>query len=107
MNIGSSVGDSSFPFRHRGSSRNEDEGLFQRARWCDVKFTPAAIPGGFLVDLEPIADSRGFFARSWCREEFTALGLDGNLAQCNISYNREAGTLRGMHYQAEPHGEAK
>lgn len=72
-----------------------------------MKFTPTVLPGVFLVDLEPIADGRGFFARSWCREEFTALGLDGNLTQCNISYNREAGTLRGMHYQAEPHGEAK
>lgn len=72
-----------------------------------MKFTPTVLPGVYLVDLEPIEDERGFFARSWCQEEFSALGLDGNLAQCNISYNRARGTLRGMHYQAEPHGEAK
>jgi dTDP-4-dehydrorhamnose 3,5-epimerase len=72
-----------------------------------VKFTPTALPGVYLVDLEPIEDDRGFFARAWCREEFTALGLDANLEQCNISFNRHKGTLRGLHFQAEPHGEAK
>jgi dTDP-4-dehydrorhamnose 3,5-epimerase len=72
-----------------------------------VKFTPTGLPGVFLVDLEPIEDERGFFARSWCREEFSALGIDCNLEQCNISFNRHKGTLRGMHFQAEPHGEAK
>jgi dTDP-4-dehydrorhamnose 3,5-epimerase len=72
-----------------------------------VKFTATALPGVYLVDLEPIADDRGFFARAWCREEFAALGLDAHLEQCNISYNRHKGTLRGMHFQAEPHGEAK
>jgi dTDP-4-dehydrorhamnose 3,5-epimerase len=72
-----------------------------------VKFSPTELPGVYVVDLEPIEDERGFFARTWCQEEFAALGLDGNLAQCNISYNRLRGTLRGMHYQAEPHGEAK
>jgi dTDP-4-dehydrorhamnose 3,5-epimerase len=72
-----------------------------------VKFTPTDLPGVYLIDLEPIEDERGFFARSWCSEVFVANGLDGNLEQCNISFNRYKGTLRGMHFQAEPHGEAK
>jgi dTDP-4-dehydrorhamnose 3,5-epimerase len=72
-----------------------------------VNFTPTTLPGVYLVDLEPIEDERGFFARSWCREEFAAHGLDGNLEQCNISFSRHKGTLRGMHFQAAPHGEAK
>jgi dTDP-4-dehydrorhamnose 3,5-epimerase len=72
-----------------------------------VKFTPTTLPGVYVVDLELIEDERGFFARSWCREQFAALGLDSNLEQCNISFNRHQGTLRGMHYQAEPYGEAK
>jgi dTDP-4-dehydrorhamnose 3,5-epimerase len=72
-----------------------------------VKFTATDLPGAFLIDLEPIADERGFFARSWCGDEFAAHGLDAALAQCNISFNRRKGTLRGMHFQAAPYGEAK
>ena len=49
-------------------------------------FTPA-LPGAYIIDLEPIADERGFFARSWCGDEFAAHGLDPALAQCNISFN--------------------
>jgi dTDP-4-dehydrorhamnose 3,5-epimerase len=60
-----------------------------------------------LVDLEPIEDERGMFARSWCPNEFSRQGLDPRLAACNVSFNRAAGTLRGMHYQAPPHEEAK
>ena len=59
------------------------------------------------MDLEPHEDERGFFARSWCAEEFEKLGLNSRLSQCNISFNRKRGTLRGMHYQAEPYPEAK
>ncbi len=70
-------------------------------------FTPAALPGAYIIDLEPITDERGFFARSWCGDEFAAHGLDPALAQCNISFNHRKGTLRGMHYQTAPHGEAK
>jgi dTDP-4-dehydrorhamnose 3,5-epimerase len=72
-----------------------------------VKFTLTTLPGVYLIDIEPIADERGFFARSWCREEFAVHGLDPQLEQCNISFNRRKGTLRGMHYQAAPYGEAK
>lgn len=72
-----------------------------------MKFTPTTLPGVYLIDLDPIADERGFFARSWCHDEFAAHGLDSQLAQCNISFNQRKGTLRGLHFQAAPHGEAK
>jgi dTDP-4-dehydrorhamnose 3,5-epimerase len=72
-----------------------------------VKFTPTEIPGAFLVDIEPIEDQRGFFARTWCREEFSQQGLNPHLAQSSVSFNRSQGTLRGMHYQVSPHQEAK
>jgi dTDP-4-dehydrorhamnose 3,5-epimerase len=52
-------------------------------------------------------DDRGLFARSYCRREFQERGLNPDIAQCNISYNRMRGTLRGMHYQEAPYGEAK
>ncbi|HEX3159055.1 MAG TPA: dTDP-4-dehydrorhamnose 3,5-epimerase [Gemmatimonadaceae bacterium] len=72
-----------------------------------MRFIETRIPGAFIVDIEPRRDERGFFARSWCRDEFRAAGLEADLAQCSISYNATRGTLRGMHYQAAPHGEAK
>ena len=61
----------------------------------------------WLVELEPIADERGFFARSWSSEEFRGHGLDDRLTQTSVSFNYRRGTLRGLHYQAEPHAEAK
>lgn len=70
-------------------------------------FSATKLPGVTLIDLEPIADDRGFFARSWCAHEFNKHGLNPNLTQCNISLNRRKATLRGMHYQASPHAEAK
>lgn len=72
-----------------------------------MKFQETEIPGAWLVDPEFLVDERGFFARSWCRKEFEERGLDGNLVQCNISYNRRIGTLRGLHFQAPPNSEAK
>ena len=72
-----------------------------------MRFIPTPIAGAYVVELELIEDERGFFARSYCREEFLAHGLDLNLPQCNISYNKTKGTLRGMHYQALPYAEAK
>ena len=63
--------------------------------------------GAFLIDLEPHQDERGFFARSYCREEFASRGLNPSVAQCSVSFNRKKGTLRGMHYQSDPHEEAK
>lgn len=72
-----------------------------------MKFSETSIPGAHLVEIEPLGDERGFFARSWCADEFAKRGLDARLAQCNISYNKKRGTLRGMHYQAEPFPETK
>lgn len=70
-------------------------------------FTETDLKGAFLVDLERIEDSRGFFARSWCAREFEERGLNARLVQCNLSRNLTRGTLRGMHYQIAPHEEAK
>ena len=53
------------------------------------------------------APTRGFFARAWCQKEFGARGLTARVAQINVSHNVRKGTLRGMHYQMDPHGEAK
>ena len=71
----------------------------------DLSETP--LRGAFLIDLEPISDERGFFARTWCRREFEAHGLETRVAQCSVSFNARAGTLRGLHYQAAPHEEVK
>ena len=72
-----------------------------------MKFSPTALVGAYVIDIEPVADERGFFVRSWCREEFARHGLNPDLAQCSISFNKKRGTLRGMHYQAKPHEETK
>jgi dTDP-4-dehydrorhamnose 3,5-epimerase len=68
--------------------------------WTDV-------PGVALLDIERHEDERGFFARTFCRQEFLDAGLDPAVEQCNVSYNHKAGTLRGMHWQADPAPEAK
>lgn len=70
-------------------------------------FKNAILEGVFEVESEEYADERGFFARTWCREEFRTQGLNSELAQCSISFNHRRGTLRGMHYQIAPHAEAK
>ncbi len=69
--------------------------------------TPTDVPGPVVVDLERREDERGFFARSYCREEFLAAGLEPLGEQSNVSFNRLAGTLRGLHYQLPPASEAK
>ncbi|RTE07912.1 dTDP-4-dehydrorhamnose 3,5-epimerase [Paenibacillus whitsoniae] len=70
-------------------------------------FTETRLKDAYIIELDKIEDDRGFFARSWCREEFKQRGMNPNLVQCNISYNKKKGTLRGMHYQVAPHEEAK
>ena len=70
-------------------------------------FTPTKLEGAYLIDLDKREDERGFFARAWCRQEFEEHGLNPALVQCNVSFNKEKGTLRGMHLQVEPHQEAK
>lgn len=72
-----------------------------------MKFVPTPLDGAFVVEPEPVSDDRGFFARSFCQNEFRAHGLEPAAAQCNISFNRKRGTLRGLHFQAKPHEEAK
>jgi len=59
------------------------------------------------ISPEPQYDERGFFARTWCRREFENNGLNSRLVQCSLSFSAAKGTLRGMHYQAAPHAEAK
>jgi dTDP-4-dehydrorhamnose 3,5-epimerase len=72
-----------------------------------VIFQETVLQGAYIVELERLEDERGFFARSWCQREFEARGLNPRLVQCNISFNKKKGTLRGMHYQMAPHEEAK
>jgi dTDP-4-dehydrorhamnose 3,5-epimerase len=72
-----------------------------------VLFRETKLPGAFVIDLQKHEDERGFFARSWCRKEFEAHGLDPRTVQCNVSFNKVKGTLRGMHYQVAPYAEAK
>ncbi len=70
-------------------------------------FKETKLPGAFVIEPEKIEDERGFFARAWCEEEFEAHGLTPRFVQFNLAGNRHAGTLRGLHYQALPHREAK
>jgi len=72
-----------------------------------MKFVPTPLAGAFVVEIERLEDDRGFFGRSFCQEEFRAHGLSPVVAQCNVSWNRRRGTLRGLHFQASPHAEAK
>lgn len=70
-------------------------------------FIEADLRGAYIIEPEPFADNRGFFARIWCQREFSARGLAAELKQTNISFNNRAGTLRGMHYQVAPYQETK
>src|SRR5262249_32078695 len=72
-----------------------------------MRFLPLLLEGAWLVEPEPYRDDRGFFARTWCAREFAAHGLSASFVQASVSFNYAAGTLRGMHYQAEPHAETK
>ncbi|HMF58149.1 MAG TPA: dTDP-4-dehydrorhamnose 3,5-epimerase [Pyrinomonadaceae bacterium] len=70
-------------------------------------FTETKLKGAFVIELERFEDERGFFALSWSEKEFSERGLESRLVECNISFNRKRGTLRGMHYQQSPHGQVK
>lgn len=70
-------------------------------------FTETKLVGAYVIELEKNEDERGFFARFFCQNEFRALGLKTEIAQCNLSYNKKSGAIRGMHYQVKPHEEAK
>ena len=70
-------------------------------------FRETKLAGVFIIEAEPVADERGAFARTFCAREFAAHGLETAIAQCSASFNKRKGTLRGLHYQAPPHNEAK
>ena len=70
-------------------------------------FTPLALDGAFLVELERQADARGFFARTFCAEEFASHGLVDRFVQTSLSHNARRGVLRGLHFQTAPHTETK
>jgi dTDP-4-dehydrorhamnose 3,5-epimerase len=72
-----------------------------------MRFQETELAGAFIIDLDRRVDERGFFARSFCEREFAAQGLPTRFPQCNLSHTLRAGTLRGLHYQAAPHREAK
>lgn len=72
-----------------------------------MRFIETGLPGAFVVEIEPLEDERGFFARTFCRSEFEAHGLDPCVAQCSISFSRQTGTLRGLHFQRPPYEEVK
>lgn len=70
-------------------------------------FRETALPGAWILTPERFEDERGFFARTYCRRDFEARGLDPEIAQCSVSYNHRRGTLRGLHFQTAPHEEVK
>ena len=72
-----------------------------------MKFNKTIFPDVWLIELERSADSRGFFARTFCIREFAARGLETAFVQHSLSYSKERGTLRGMHFQTPPHEEVK
>ena len=70
-------------------------------------FNETPLKGAFVLEPEEKSDDRGLFARTFCRREFEAHGLNPTVAQCNLNYNHKAGTLRGMHFQLPPAAEVK
>ena len=70
-------------------------------------FIETELKGAYIIEPERLGDGRGFFARSFCKNEFKDYGLKDNLVQCNISFNKAKGTMRGMHLQVPPKEEAK
>jgi dTDP-4-dehydrorhamnose 3,5-epimerase len=72
-----------------------------------MRFIQTPLPGTWVIELDLLSDERGWFARTFDAHEFEARGLNPTVVQCNASFNARRDTLRGMHYQAEPHGESK
>jgi dTDP-4-dehydrorhamnose 3,5-epimerase len=72
-----------------------------------MRFVETQLPGVIVIEPERLSDERGWFARTFDRDEFAARGMNPEVIQTNVSFNARAGTLRGMHYQADPHGETK
>ena len=72
-----------------------------------MKFTALELPGSYIIEREDLVDNRGFFARTFCREEWSRKGIDFEIKQCNVSWSKKQGTLRGLHFQKPPHAEIK
>jgi dTDP-4-dehydrorhamnose 3,5-epimerase len=72
-----------------------------------MEFIETPLAGCLVVRQKKISDARGFFARAWCVDEFTQHGLNASMVQLNTGYSHRAGTVRGLHFQAVPHAEAK
>jgi dTDP-4-dehydrorhamnose 3,5-epimerase len=72
-----------------------------------MRFVETSLAGAYTIEPVPHTDTRGFFARIFCSDEFAARGLASQVAQANLSHNHERGTVRGMHYQLPPSSEAK
>lgn len=72
-----------------------------------MMFSETVLKGAYVIEIKPIADHRGFFARQWCKREFEEHGLSPNLLQVNLQFSHKKGTLRGMHFQVAPWQEAK
>ena len=70
-------------------------------------FAETRLKGAYIIEPARLEDERGFFARTFCHREFAEHGIAFNFVQCNISFNEQKGSLRGMHYQVKPHAEAK
>ena len=84
-----------------------DRGEDLAQRGAALIFSETDLAGAYVIDAELRTDSRGFFARTWCQKEFAEHGLNARLVQCSLSCNLRRGTFRGMHYQQDPHEEAK
>lgn len=72
-----------------------------------MKFSKTPVDGALLVELQPISDDRGSFARAFCKREFVEQGVDFNIVQCNLAHTHRAGIVRGLHYVSNPDREAK
>lgn len=72
-----------------------------------MRFNPTRLSGAYIVELEKLGDERGFFARTFCVQEFAELGLATEWAQCNMSFSTRSGTIRGLHFQRQPMAETK
>jgi len=72
-----------------------------------MRFQKTPLPGAWLIELDLLGDERGWFARTFDADEFQRRGMNPAVVQCSASFNERRGTLRGLHYQAEPHGDSK
>lgn len=72
-----------------------------------MTFNETKLKNAFVISLDRAEDERGFFARTFCRDEFLKHGLNPDVVQCSISFNKRRGTLRGMHFQRRPHEECR